>query len=111
MDLTFYYVFHAVVIGSMVLTGLALIILTVIFYKKAQRVCIWEEQEATSNQKEEQSMLPILNAIGLEMVFVYGVVWVVFFILLACHCICVPLLIWSIVKVTKYNNRHRLKGK
>lgn len=53
MDLTFYYAFHAVVIGSMILTGLALIILTVIFYKKAQRVCIWEEQEATSNQKEE----------------------------------------------------------
>ena len=53
MDLTFYYVFHAVVIGSMILTGLALIILTVIFYKKAQRVCCLEEKEAVSIQKEE----------------------------------------------------------
>ena len=54
MDLTFYYIFHATVIGSMILTGLALIILTIIFYRKAQRVCRWEEQEATNQEQIEE---------------------------------------------------------
>ena len=54
MDLTAYYIFHAVVIGSMILTGLAFIILTVIFYKKAQRVCRLEEKEATNQEQKEE---------------------------------------------------------
>lgn len=101
-----FYVIFVIIVGFMLLTSPALIVLTIIFYRKAQRVCHLEEKEAVSIQKEEQSMLPILNVIGLEMIVFNGLAAIVLFIV---SCICVPLLVWSIVTISKINKRKRAR--
>lgn len=48
-----FYVIFVIIVGFMLLTSPALIVLTIIFYRKAQRVCHLEEKEAVNIQKEE----------------------------------------------------------
>jgi len=48
-----FYVIFVIIVGFMLLTSPALIVLTIIFYRKANRVCRLEEKEAVSIQKEE----------------------------------------------------------
>ena len=52
MDFTLYYIFHGTIIGSMLLTGIALIVITAIFYHKASKCCKLGSKEIAQQNKE-----------------------------------------------------------
>ena len=51
-------------------------------------------------------MLPILDAIGLEMIVFNFIAGVILFIVAG---VCVPLLIWSIIKIRRSNKKKGAK--
>jgi len=49
----------------------------------------------------------MLNTMGLEVLFIIPVIAIPAIIIFTVVAICLPILIMSIVKIVKYNNRHR----
>ena len=56
--------------------------------------------------RKETAVMPILNVMGLEVLLLTPIPLLVF---VGTMTICLPLLIWSIVKIVQYKKRHRVR--